>query len=476
METKKNTKKILIVDDDALIVKMLTDILVSKGFDVRSISGGKNAVAEVKTWLPDLILLDLIMDDMDGVEVCKAIRALDISKRPSIVIISIKDEKKIIADALTIGADDFIVKPIDELELIARINAQLRISQFYSEIDEDKKNLEHILDITTALSATLDTEEVLSTMVQKVAEVTGAVRSSIVLIGRDNDGYVLVSNDNSDVKNLRIDLNKYPEIKKVLEMKAPLSVENMTNNPIMGDVKDFITELEGMCVLVVPIVFNEEVLGTLFLRTARSGRGFNEKELNFCKIVANASYHAIKNAKLYEEIRDEKETLREMAITDQLTGLYNHNYFYKRLEEEFERAVRYDTELTVLMMDIDDFKRINDNYGHRAGDKSLNEVATMIKKGVRKIDFVARYGGEEFAVILPHTPLKGALLEAERLRKLVSDHSYAGLLKEKITISIGLASYPMTGIMNSGDFVNEADNALYEAKQSGKNCIRMAND
>ncbi|MFQ5465414.1 MAG: GGDEF domain-containing protein, partial [Thermodesulfobacteriota bacterium] len=194
----------------------------------------------------------------------------------------------------------------------------------------------------------------------------------------------------------------------------------------------------------------------------------------FCQIVANASYHAIKNARLYEEVSREKEYLKEVAIRDQLTGLYNHNFFYSRFEEEFERAVRYETSLSLLMLDIDDFKRINDTYGHRVGDIALKEIAAIIMKGVRKTDVVARYGGEEFAVILPHTMLKGALEEAERLREMIASHSYAGLSRDRITVSIGVASYPQKGAMNSGDLVNYADDALYKAKAGGKNTVKVA--
>ncbi len=472
-DKKRNEKKrILIVDDDKLTGTMLREILSTEGYNAKYVTSGEAALEEVEAWHPELILLDLVMPGMSGGEVCSAIREAQLPIRPSIVIVSSRGDKSVIADALSRGADDFIVKPVDELELLARIKAHLRISGFYAEVEEDKTNLETILEITNALGETLDSSEILGQIVNRVAEITHAVRCSIVLVGKDDEGYVLVSHDNSDVRNLRIDLSRYPEILEVLSIKESLAVEDMTNHPLMSSVKQHIKGLDGMSVLVVPIVFNEDVLGTLFLRSRRAEEGFTKKEISLCQILANASYHAIKNAKLYEEINREKERLREMAITDQLTELFNHNYFYKRLEEEFERSVRYETDLSIIMMDIDNFKKINDLYGHRSGDKVLKEVAMMIKRSVRKIDFVARYGGEEFSVIMPHTPLKGALLEAERLRKLIEEHSYAGLLKENITVSMGVAAYPTMGIMNAGDLVNMADNALYEAKVAGKNCVK----
>ncbi|MBI5237380.1 MAG: GGDEF domain-containing protein, partial [Deltaproteobacteria bacterium] len=221
-------------------------------------------------------------------------------------------------------------------------------------------------------------------------------------------------------------------------------------------------------------VFNEDVLGTLFLRTRKNKNGFSRKELDFCRIVANASFHAIKNAKLFERVTKEKEYLKELAVKDQLTTLYNHNFFYSRLEEEFDRSVRYETHMSIIMMDIDNFKQINDTYGHRVGDIVLREVGALIKKGVRKTDIVARYGGEEFSVILPQTAIKGAAEEADRLRQLIESHAYAGLAKENITVSLGVASYPHKDIMNSGDLVTAADDALYKAKHEGKNMVKVA--
>ena len=120
----------------------------------------------------------------------------------------------------------------------------------------------------------------------------------------------------------------------------------------------------------------------------------------------------------------------------------------------------------------DNFKSFNDTYGHRVGDLVLKEIADIIKKLVRKTDIVARYGGEEFAVILPHTNLKGAEEEAERIREAVSSHAYAGLAREILTMSLGVASYPCeNSVLNSGDLVNLADTALYEAKRAGKNKV-----
>jgi diguanylate cyclase (GGDEF)-like protein len=470
-ETTLMSNRVLIIEDDLATGAMLEDILRKDGYLTRHAVRGMEGLEAVGEWLPGVVLLDISLPDMDCCKVCESIKELELSDRLPIIIVASNEDRKTISEALAKGADDFVSKPVDEGELIARVRAQFKTSGFCREIEEDKRRLETILDITNALSGTLDSSEVLDIIVKKVAGVVGAVRCSIVLV-KDNEGYVLASNDNPEEKLFRIDLQKYPEIREVVNTRRALSIDDMTNHPLMHDVRDLITALEGMSLLVVPIVFNEEVLGTLFLRARRLKQGFVRKEIDFCQIVANASYNAIKNAKLFEELSKEKERLKEMAITDQLTSLYNHNFFYLRLDEEFDRSQRYETPISLIMMDIDNFKQINDKRGHRTGDAVLKEIARIIKGTVRKTDIVARYGGEEFVVILPHTRLQGAAEEAERIRRVIEKCSSAGIIGEVITVSLGVASYPFKGITNSGDLVNRADKALYEAKQAGKNCVR----
>ncbi len=467
-------QRVLIIDDDLVNRAMLEEVLGDNGYDVKCVVGGAEGLDIVRSWSPSVVILDIVMPGMDGISVCKAIREMGQPSRPSIIMMSATSDKATIVESLSAGADDYVVKPVNEAELAARVNAQTRISGFYREIEDDKKTLETILDISGALSATLDPAEVLSVIVTKVAGIVDAERCSIVLIAKEDEGYVLASHEDPSLRELRIDLSRYPEIKEVCSTKTTLVIEDIQHHPLMECVRDKIQAISGLSLLVVPIVFNDDVLGTLFLRTRRRETGFRQKDIDFCRIIANASFHAIKNASLFARVTREKESLREMSIRDQLTSLFNHNFFYTRLDEEFERAVRYETPLSLIMMDIDNFKQINDTYGHRVGDMVLKELAVMIKRGVRKTDIVARYGGEEFGVILPHTLQKGAAEEAERIREIIESHAYAGLVSERITVSIGVASYPQKGAMNSGDLVNYADDALYKAKWGGKNCVMIA--
>lgn len=462
---------ILIVDDNKLERTVITDILKSYGHTVWESPDGDAALKVLKQFKPDVILLDLIMPAIDGLQMCRIIRKTGQLSDVPIIVISSKGDKKTIAEALSYGANDFIAKPVDELELLARLHSQIRQRQMFMELEEDKKNLEITLEILKAISATLNTEEVLYTIVEKAAEITNAHRSSIVLIDKGRDvGYVLASNDDPNIKSLVIDLNRYPEIKKVMMTSEAVAIDDLSTHPITKEIRGLVEGFKNVSVLVVPIGWEEEVMGTLLLRSRRANRTFTQQEINFCKVVASASINALRNAHLFKLIQEEKERLEIVAITDQLTNAYNHSYFYMRLDEEYQRAKRYKLPLACMMMDIDEFKRINDRYGHLTGDSVLRELAHNIQRAIRKNDFLARYGGEEFSILLPHTDLGGAFKEAERIRKVVENLSFKELPRgDGLTISIGVAAFPDDTIKGSHDLIGNADKGLYKAKGEGKN-------
>jgi diguanylate cyclase (GGDEF)-like protein len=174
-----------------------------------------------------------------------------------------------------------------------------------------------------------------------------------------------------------------------------------------------------------------------------------------------------------EEAHNEQMRLYEMVITDEKTGVRNYHYFRLRLGEEFERARRYGGELSVLMVDIDDFKRVNDQHGHLVGDTVLRDVAQILVEGQRAVDIVARYGGEEFVVILPETPRAGACAIAERVRERIASHTFlgGGGAPLHVTVSIGVAGFPHPMVTGKEELIQRADRALYRAKAQGKNRI-----
>lgn len=175
------------------------------------------------------------------------------------------------------------------------------------------------------------------------------------------------------------------------------------------------------------------------------------------------------------ELASTNELLARLSYTDSLTGVYNNRYFYERLEEEISLARRTDGHLALIMLDIDHFKRYNDTYGHRQGDRLLREVARIMSEKCRETDIVCRYGGEEFGIILPHASRTEALGVAERIREAIASHPFEGRESQPngvLTISAGVAVFP-DDAQTVGELVERADIALYRAKSSGRNAVRF---
>jgi diguanylate cyclase (GGDEF)-like protein len=215
--------------------------------------------------------------------------------------------------------------------------------------------------------------------------------------------------------------------------------------------------------LGVPIVLYDTAVGVLSVQSREPG-AFGPEEQRVLEAMAAQAGTAIQNARLYE-----------LATVDGLTGLFVRRYFDTRLREELERARRYGTDFSVLILDVDDFKRLNDTHGHAAGDKVLREVAHVIRRNMRGVDVPARYGGEEFAAILPRTSALDAHVVAERVRQDIAGTRVAvGEVALGVTVSVGVACFPDSGAESLDQLVALADQALYRAKQSGKNRVELA--
>ena len=214
-------------------------------------------------------------------------------------------------------------------------------------------------------------------------------------------------------------------------------------------------------VIAVPMLYKNELLG-LFVMLSEKRNFLDSFQIGILEVLCNQASIAIANAKLHAEIE-------KLATTDGLTGLYNHRRFQEKLSEEFKRLSRHSSPVSLLLTDIDFFKKVNDTYGHPVGDLVLKGVSKIIGEVIRDIDVPARYGGEEFAVILPGTGADGGKNIAERLRKAVMDKIFSADGKAlKVTISIGIATAPVDA-GSKEELIGKADQALYHAKHNGRN-------
>jgi diguanylate cyclase (GGDEF)-like protein len=219
--------------------------------------------------------------------------------------------------------------------------------------------------------------------------------------------------------------------------------------------------------LWIPLYSEDRLLGCLSVDEPRNGRSPGLETIRALEIFANQAVAAIESARSYNEAR-------EQSIRDSLTGAYNHRHFQDVLQRELGRAERLGRPLTVLMLDIDDFKSINDRFGHPVGDAILQGIVAEIRSEVRNdMDLLARYGGDEFALVLPETPLTEAIIVAERVRRRVDERLFRMPDSHQVlraTVSIGLATYPDDS-GDKKDLIEKADAALYRAKHGGKNAV-----
>jgi two-component system cell cycle response regulator len=197
-------------------------------------------------------------------------------------------------------------------------------------------------------------------------------------------------------------------------------------------------------------------------------------DVEFADVVLRAAVAAIRRAQALETTRADNRRLEALATTDPLTRVLNRRALLDRLTAEVDRARRFNSSLTLLLLDVDHFKQINDTTGHLGGDSVLRQLGTVLEDVVRKVDVVARYGGEEFVLILPETASEGGIIFAERLRERIAEQEFdvGSDRPVHLTVSIGIATFPSPRIATTEDFFARADEALYRAKSGGRNQVR----
>jgi diguanylate cyclase (GGDEF)-like protein len=216
-------------------------------------------------------------------------------------------------------------------------------------------------------------------------------------------------------------------------------------------------------VAYIPLVYKKRTIGVLLLGSMAP---YKKDVVELFDDLADQISIALDNAIMHGKIR-------EISITDGLTGLYNRRFINERLDQLWSHAVRHNEPLTVILSDIDDFKSVNDTYGHDRGDDAICQVANYFCAGSRNEDLVARYGGEEFVTVLPNTDSKQAMVMAERIAQMAREHNYSWADRD-ITLSIGVATFPNISAQSYLDLVRLADQAMYKAKTSGKDKVVLS--
>ena len=463
--------KVLIVDDDKFIRTILKDALAGR-YTTLEADNGQTALDMVFSTLPDLVILDIEMPVMNGIEVCRIIKETEQTKRIPVILITAHTNRDEIILGMQTGADDYITKPVHPPEVLARVDAHLLYKNYYNELE--RRDLQMLLELYDIVTVLRNPMKILRFVVEKIADVIEVERCSIISINDVNGIVVKACNDLQENTEIRLDLNRYPEIRKAIETHQAVIVNDVKNDLLMEPVRQYVEALNLNSLIVVPIIKKEAVIGTLLLRTTMKLRdGISERISKLTHLVANISANALENATLFESMQSAKDLFEEMAIRDGLSMLYTHRHFYERLEKEFSRAVRHNEPLSLIFFDIDDFKQINDKYGHIRGDEVIRQIGALIREFVREIDIAARYGGEEFVILLPKTESPGALELARRISSSIRAFHYKGMGDEQVTISAGISTFTGNGNQSFTQLVDMANQLMFKAKSEGKDRIAM---
>lgn len=330
--------------------------------------------------------------------------------------------------------------------------------------ERDQRNLaEALRDTASALSSTLSFDEVIERVLTNVGKVVPYDAVNIMLVEQGyahvvrEHGYKDLGKEN-DVASLRLKIDEVPHLRQMAEMRQPVTFPNTAL--VKGWDPDFIRSYAG-----APIIAKGQLAGFINL-VGVSSNFYHQEHAIRLQAFADQAAIAIENARLYAEVE-------RLATLDEVTGILNRRRLFQLGRREMELSRRYGTSLAAILLDIDLFKKINDTYGHTAGDRVLSGIASTISHNIREIDLFGRYGGEEFVILLPSTGAEAAREVAERVRELVAGLRFdteRGPLE--VTISLGVAM--LTGdIPSLATLIDRADQAMYSAKQAGRNRVEV---
>jgi len=361
---------------------------------------------------------------------------------------------------------NLIARLKESITSIKSVNDQVagqsaKILKLKNEQELQQKKLEGMLEFSQEL-AILDMDLMVKILKKRLPKIFGIELFSIFSL-KDCILSLIATNNPKIIQGVPVTfkLNASPLMKEAAEAGKPVIVDDFSNSNFASGKHD---NYSDEFAISIPIMRDNEVIGIINMNGNRLGF-FDHPDLTFVRLCVELLSGALSNAMQHKLIE-------QMAITDGQTGLYNNRYFYKVLGEEWEKVGRYSRHFSLIIVDIDFFKKVNDTYGHLSGDKVLSQLSKILIREARKVDTVARYGGEEFTVLLPETPVEEARFVAERMRKAVEDHEFEGDgMKLSITASFGVADTRNSNFGQGEDLIKSADGRLYAAKETGRNKV-----
>ncbi|RJQ50082.1 MAG: sensor domain-containing diguanylate cyclase [Nitrospiraceae bacterium] len=334
-----------------------------------------------------------------------------------------------------------------------------------AELRNTRKEMDVLAQISGLFSASSDMSRNFTAVMKKVKAATGSGAWSLQLVDEPFLKTIALKSS-GNIRKLR-SRSGSGVLSLVLKKGAPLVVHDVSKDKRFHRQTDGFKNVKIRSLLCVPLKVKGRIVGVLRLINKTGGGRFTDTDRRFLSDAAYFAGIAMERTYLYKRIE-------EISITDDLTSLYNLRFLHQYIDIEIERSRRYGSLFSLIFMDIDNFKKVNDRFGHLTGSKALVEISTVLKKNLRKVDIITRYGGDEFVIILPQTSSESGLQVAERLRKIIE--KYVFMKKEnpvRLTASLGVASFP-DNAGNRETLLRIADNAMYRGKFSTKNVVFAA--
>ena len=448
--------RVLIVDDSVPNLMLLEARLTAEYFEVVTASNGPDALAICAGTGCDVVLLDVMMPGMDGLEVCRRLKRDPGTFHIPVVMVTALDQPADRIRGLEAGADDFLAKPIDEVALLARVRSLTRLKVMLDELRTraaDSANLGIPDPVLAAMRDDADDATIL--LVEDRAAAVNVMRSTlgprcrIDIEGDPQEALFKAAEGSYDLFAVSLGLQGHDGLRLCSQLR---SLERTRHVPILilAEPEDRARILRGLDLGVNDYILRPIDRNELTARTRTQ----------------------VRRKRYTDRLRDNVKATIEMAVVDKLTGLHNRRYFDTNLAALVGQAARKGRALSLMILDIDHFKRVNDTHGHEAGDQILKAFAARVRGVVRASDLLCRLGGEEFALIMPETDVAVAARVAERVRAIIERQPFAYAPDHpmiRVTSSIGLAE---RGGTNDPDLLlRQADVALYEAKGAGRNRV-----
>lgn len=449
--------RVLVVDDILPNVKLLEAKLASEYYEVITATSGPEALEKVRADSPDIVLLDVMMPGMDGFEVCKIIKSDPAYAHIPVVMVTALTDAADRVRGLEAGADDFLSKPLNDTALMARVRSLVRLKMTVDEwrVRENTASQLGVVD----KGGTVMNEPVENARVLVVEDQSYDSDKFVETLKKDNDIVVVVETGVEAME--KITTADYDL------MVISLNLENEDGLRLCSHLRSS----ERARSVPILMVAADEDMSRIAHGLEIGAHDYILRPVDGNELLARVRTQ-VRRKRFQERLRATYEISLSMALTDSLTGLYNRRYFEVHLQKLVQKNENSRKSLGVLMMDIDNFKKVNDTYGHAVGDEILKEFAARIQDKLRGFDMVARLGGEEFVALLPDVSNEMAHIVAERLRTAIADEPFKCKVEGGelgITTSIGGTIIQKGENADPEVVMKEADDALYAAKSGGRN-------